>query len=128
MRLVTTISANFRRTLSQHNLQQLRKRLTRNAAIGVLPALLALGGLPQHAAADDGEIRIGNTMPYSCPASAYGIIGKTISAYFDKVNAEGGINGRKIKWISYDDSYSPAKTVELTHKLVEQDGVLLIFS
>jgi len=128
MRLVTTISANFRRTVSQHNLQQLRKRLTRNAAIGVLPALLALGGLPQHAAADDGEIRIGNTMPYSGPASAYGIIGKTISAYFDKVNAEGGINGRKIKWISYDDSYSPAKTVELTHKLVEQDGVLLIFS
>ncbi len=80
MRLVTAISADFRRTVQQHNLQQLRKRVARNLALGMLPALLALGGLPQHAAADDGEIRIGNTMPYSGPASAYGIIGKTISA------------------------------------------------
>jgi branched-chain amino acid transport system substrate-binding protein len=75
----------------------------------------------------DDEIRIGNTMPYSGPASAYGVIGKTLSAYFDKVNAEGGINGRRIRFISYDDAYNPAKTIELVHKLVEQDRVLLMF-
>ena len=74
----------------------------------------------------DDEIRIGNTMPYSGPASAYGVIGKTLSAYFDKVNAEGGVNGRRIKFISYDDAYNPAKTVELVRKLVEQDRVLLM--
>jgi len=78
-------------------------------------------------AADD-EIRIGNTMPYSGPASAYGIIGKTIAAYFGKVNAEGGINGRKINFISYDDSYNPQKAVEQTKKLVEEDKVLFIFA
>jgi ABC-type branched-subunit amino acid transport system substrate-binding protein/TRAP-type uncharacterized transport system substrate-binding protein len=76
----------------------------------------------------DNEIRIGNTMPYTGPASAYGIIGKTIAAYFDKINAEGGINGRKINFISYDDAYNAAKTVELTRKLVEEDRVLLIFA
>jgi len=80
------------------------------------------------ASAGDNEIRIGNTMPYSGPASAYGTIGKVISAYFDKINAEGGINGRKINFISYDDAYDPAKTVELTRKLVEEDRVLLVFS
>ena len=58
----------------------------------------------------DSEIRIGNTMPYSGPAAAYGVIGKVIAAYFDKINTEGGINGRKIKFISYDDGYNPAKT------------------
>src|SRR5882724_13508724 len=76
----------------------------------------------------DSEIRIGNTMPYSGPAAAYGIIGKVIAAYFDKVNAEGGINGRKIKFISYDDGYNPAKTLELTRKLVEEDKVLLTYA
>jgi branched-chain amino acid transport system substrate-binding protein len=80
------------------------------------------------ASAGDNEIRIGNTMPYSGPASAYGTIGKVIAAYFDKINAEGGVNGRKIKFISYDDAYNPAKTVELTRKLVEEDGVLLVFA
>ena len=80
------------------------------------------------ASAGDNEIRIGNTMPYSGPASAYGTIGKVISAYFDKINAEGGINGRKINFISYDDAYNPAKTVELTRKLVEEDRVLLVFA
>jgi branched-chain amino acid transport system substrate-binding protein len=80
------------------------------------------------ARAGDNEIRIGNTMPYSGPASAYGTIGKVISAYFDKINAEGGINGRKINFISYDDAYNPAKTVELTRKLVEEDRVLLVFA
>ena len=77
--------------------------------------------------ASDKEIKIGNTNPYSGPASAYGTIGKTIAAYFEKVNAEGGVNGRKINFISYDDGYSPPKVVEQTRKLVEQDEVLLLF-
>ncbi|MBR1361633.1 MULTISPECIES: ABC transporter substrate-binding protein [Bradyrhizobium] len=77
--------------------------------------------------ASDTEIRIGNIMPYSGPASAYAAIGRAEEAYFRKVNAEGGINGRKIKFISYDDAYSPPKTVEQARKLVESDGVLLIF-
>ncbi len=73
------------------------------------------------------EIRIGNTAPYSGPGSAYSAIAKTEEAYFTKINEEGGINGRKIKFISYDDSYSPPKTVEQTRKLVEGDEVLLVF-
>jgi branched-chain amino acid transport system substrate-binding protein len=77
--------------------------------------------------ASDTEIKLGNTMPYSGPASAYGLIGKTIDAYFKKVNAEGGINGRKINFISYDDAYSPPKTVEQVRKLVESDEVLFVF-
>jgi branched-chain amino acid transport system substrate-binding protein len=77
--------------------------------------------------ASDTTIKIGNINPYSGPASAYGMIGKTIDAYFKKVNAEGGINGRKITFISYDDGYSPPKTVEQARKLVESDEVLLIF-
>ncbi|RXG94064.1 ABC transporter substrate-binding protein [Bradyrhizobium zhanjiangense] len=77
--------------------------------------------------ASDTEIKIGNIMPYSGPASAYAAIGKTEEAYFNKINAEGGINGRKIKFISYDDAYSPPKTVEQARKLVENDGVLLVF-
>ncbi|MBR0756130.1 ABC transporter substrate-binding protein [Bradyrhizobium jicamae] len=78
--------------------------------------------------ASDSEIRIGNIMPYSGPASGYGVIGKTEAAYFAMVNAEGGINGRKIKFISYDDAYSPPKTVEQARKLVESNEVLLIFN
>ncbi|MET0723249.1 MAG: ABC transporter substrate-binding protein, partial [Tardiphaga sp.] len=78
--------------------------------------------------ASDTEIKIGNIMPYSGPASAYGVIGKTEEAYFKKINAEGGINGRKINFISYDDAYSPPKTVEQTRKLVESDEVLLVFN
>jgi ABC-type branched-subunit amino acid transport system substrate-binding protein len=77
--------------------------------------------------ASDTEIKIGNIMPYSGPASSYGVIGKTEAAYFDKINAEGGINGRKIKFISYDDGYSPPKAIEQARKLVESDEVLLIF-
>jgi branched-chain amino acid transport system substrate-binding protein len=77
--------------------------------------------------ASDTEIKVGNTNPYSGPASAYGVIGKTIAAYFNKVNAEGGVNGRKINFISYDDGYSPPKTVEQIRKLVESDEVLLTF-
>ena len=77
--------------------------------------------------ASDTEIRIGNIMPYSGPASSYGVIGKTEAAYFEKINAEGGINGRKIKFISYDDAYSPPKAIEQARKLVESDEVLLVF-
>ena len=77
--------------------------------------------------ATDIEIKIGNMMPYSGPASAYGVIGRTEAAYFRKINAEGGINGRKINFISYDDAYSPPKAVEQARKLVESDEVLLVF-
>jgi branched-chain amino acid transport system substrate-binding protein len=77
--------------------------------------------------ATDTDIKIGNINPYSGPASAYGTIGRTIAAYFTKVNAEGGIHGRRINFISYDDGYSPPKTVEQARKLVESDEVLLIF-
>jgi branched-chain amino acid transport system substrate-binding protein len=79
------------------------------------------------AGASDTEIKIGHIVPYSGPVSAYGTIGKTISAYFAKVNAEGGINGRKVNVLSVDDAYNPSKTVEQTRKLVEQDEVLLLF-
>src|SRR5881398_207741 len=78
--------------------------------------------------ATDTEIKIGNIMPYSGPASAYGVIRKTEAAYFKKINAEGGINGRKINFVSYDDGYSPPKTVEQARKLVESDEVLFIFN
>ena len=76
----------------------------------------------------DTEIKIGNTVPYSGPASAYGVIGKSEAAYFAMINDQGGVNGRKINFISRDDGYSPPKTVEQVRKLVEQDQVLLLFS
>jgi branched-chain amino acid transport system substrate-binding protein len=104
---------------------------------GMLPAVvlgLAVGSAGPAAAqkkydpgASDTEIKIGNINPYSGPASAYGTIGKSIDAYFKKINAEGGVNGRKINFISYDDGYNPAKAVEQARKLVEDDEVLLIF-
>jgi branched-chain amino acid transport system substrate-binding protein len=78
--------------------------------------------------ATDTEIKLGNIMPYSGPASSYSVIGRTEAAYFNKINAEGGINGRKINFISYDDGYSPPKTVEQARKLVESDEVLFIFN
>ena len=78
--------------------------------------------------ATDTEIKVGNIMPYSGPASAYATIGKTEAAYFNRLNSEGGINGRKINFISYDDGYSPPKAVEQARKLVESDEVLLIFN
>ncbi|WP_338828525.1 ABC transporter substrate-binding protein [Bradyrhizobium sp. 27S5] len=78
--------------------------------------------------ATDTEIKVGNIMPYSGPASAYATIGKTEAAYFSKLNSEGGINGRKVNFISYDDAYSPPKMVEQARKLVESDEVLLIFN
>jgi branched-chain amino acid transport system substrate-binding protein len=108
-----------------------------NLRLGAISAALALlaatssGALAQKkydVGATDTEIKIGNIMPYSGPASAYGVIGKTEAAYFNKINAEGGINGRKINFISYDDAYSPPKTVEQARKLVESDEVLFIFN
>ena len=78
--------------------------------------------------ATDTEIKIGNIMPYSGPASAYGVIGKTEEAYFKMINTEGGVHGRKITFISYDDAYSPPKAVEQARKLVESDEVLLLFN
>src|SRR6266851_1902648 len=75
----------------------------------------------------DKEIKIGNIMPYSGPASSYGTIGRGISAYFKRLNEEGGINGRKVNIISYDDGYSPPRAVEQSRRLVEQDRVLFIF-
>jgi branched-chain amino acid transport system substrate-binding protein len=77
--------------------------------------------------ATDTEIKIGQTMPYSGPASAYGTIGRSEAAYFKKINDEGGINGRKIQLISLDDGYSPPKTVEMARRLVEQEEVLFLF-
>jgi branched-chain amino acid transport system substrate-binding protein len=100
------------------------------AAFAVLAASCS-GALAQKkydTGATDTEIKIGNIMPYSGPASAYGVIGKTEAAYFKKINDAGGINGRKINFISYDDSYSPPKTVEQARKLVESDEVLFIFN
>jgi branched-chain amino acid transport system substrate-binding protein len=75
----------------------------------------------------DTEIKIGNIMPYTGPLSAYSIIGKTEAAYFTKINADGGINGRRINFVSYDDGFNPTKTVEQARKLVESDDVLFIF-
>src|SRR3981081_4732844 len=101
-----------------------------SAALAVLAATSS-GALAQKKydiGATDTEIKIGNIMPYSGPASAYGVIGKTEEAYFRKINAEGGINGRKINFISYDDAYSPPKTVEQARKLVESDEVLIVFN
>jgi branched-chain amino acid transport system substrate-binding protein len=101
-----------------------------SAALALL-ALSSSGALAQKkydTGATDTEIKIGNIMPYSGPASSYSVIGKTEAAYFNKINAEGGINGRKINFISYDDGYSPPKTVEQARRLVESDEVLLIFN
>jgi branched-chain amino acid transport system substrate-binding protein len=109
----------------------LHLRLATLSAALVVLAASASGALAQKkydTGATDTEIKIGNIMPYSGPASAYGVIGKTEEAYFKKINAEGGINGRKINFISYDDVYSPPKTVEQARKLVESDEVLFIFN
>ena len=96
-------------------------------------SLLLAGGLAYAAGqygpgASDAEIKLGNTMPYSGPASAYGAIGKAEVAYFNMINEQGGINGRRINFITRDDGYSPPKTVELVRKMVEEDQVLALFN
>jgi branched-chain amino acid transport system substrate-binding protein len=89
---------------------------------------LALAAGQYGPGASDTEIKLGNTMPYSGPASAYGAIGKAETAYFNMINEQGGINGRKINFISRDDGYSPPKTVEVVRQLVEEDHVLALFN
>src|SRR5262245_21607054 len=112
------------------------EEMTMFASLRFLAVLLVAASLGQGVAlaqkkygpgASDTEIKIGQTMPYSGPASAYGTIGKAEAAYFKMINDQGGINGRKINLISLDDAYSPPKTVEMVRRLVEQDEVLLIF-
>ncbi|SHG20858.1 ABC transporter substrate-binding protein [Bradyrhizobium erythrophlei] len=106
-------------------------RLAIASAALIVLAASSSGALAQKkydTGATDTEIKIGNIMPYSGPASAYGVIGKTEAAYFKKINDAGGINGRKINFISYDDAYSPPKAVEQARKLVESDEVLFIFN
>src|SRR3981189_2511750 len=106
-------------------------RLAIASAAFVMLAASSSGALAQKkydTGATDTEIKIGNIMPYSGPASAYGVIGKTEAAYFKKINDAGGINGRKINFISYDDGYSPPKAVEQARKLVESDEVLFVFN
>ena len=110
------------------------RHITRRSILAAAPATLALAALPARAAKQYGpgvtatEIKIGNTCFYSGPASSYGTIGKAETAYFKMLNDEGGVNGRKIVFLSSDDAYSPPKTVEQTRKLVEQDGVLLMLN
>ena len=98
------------------------------AAFSLLATQSALAQKKYDTGATATEIKIGNVEAYSGPASAYGIIGKTEEAYFKMINDQGGINGRKINWISYDDGYSPPKTVEQVRKLIESDEVLFIFN
>jgi ABC-type branched-subunit amino acid transport system substrate-binding protein len=98
-----------------------------SAASVVLGGGLALAAGQYGPGVSDTEIKIGNTMPYSGPASAYGVIGKSEAAYFAMINDQGGINGRKINFISRDDGYSPPKTVEQVRQMVEQEQVLLLF-
>jgi branched-chain amino acid transport system substrate-binding protein len=98
------------------------------ATLSVALSSNALAQKKYDTGATDTEIKIGNIMPYSGPASSYGVIGKTEDAYFKMINDQGGINGRKITFISYDDGYSPPKAVEQVRKLVESDEVLLVFN
>ena len=107
---------------------------TLGLSLGLAGLIIAAASVPAAAqkkydtGVTDTAIKIGSIMPYSGPASAYGIIGKTMSAYMRMINDNGGVNGRKINFISYDDGYSPPKTVEQARKLVESDEVLLIFN
>ena len=110
------------------------KRITRRSILAAAPAAVALAAVPARAAKNygpgvtDTEIKIGNTGPYSGPASSYSTVPKAMAAYYRMLNDHGGVNGRKINFISYDDGYSPPKTVEQVRRLVEEDGVLLIAS
>src|ERR1700682_4632396 len=110
------------------------KRITRRSILAAAPSVLAFAALPARAekqygpGVSDTEIKIGNTGPYSGPASSYGTIPKSMAAYYKMVNDKGGVNGRKINFISLDDAYSPPKTVEQVRRLVEQDQVLFLFN
>ena len=113
------------------------QRLTRRTVLSAAPTALAVGGQllatrPVRAAKSygpgvtDSEIKIGNTGPYSGPLTSASAVPKSMAAYYKMINDQGGINGRKINFISYDDGYSPPKTVEMTHKLIEGDNVLFL--
>ena len=124
--LIDTRWAQLSGSVARGGLRRLFTAPRRSAATALVLAAMAGPAFGQGLAAPgDREIRIGNTAPYTGPASAYGVIGKTMAAYFDKVNAEGGVNGRKINMITYDDAYEPTKTMAMTRKLVEEDNVLL---
>jgi branched-chain amino acid transport system substrate-binding protein len=114
--------------MMQHSISSYAKSLGLVGLLAVGLASTASAQKKYDPGATDTEIKIGNIMPYSGPASAYATIGKTEDAYFKKINAEGGINGRKINFVSYDDGYSPPKAVEQARKLVEADEVLLVFN
>jgi branched-chain amino acid transport system substrate-binding protein len=117
--------------MKNKKLSLLSSGLIAAVAATALVALTAQGAMAQKkydTGVSDTEIKIGNVEAYSGPASAYGVIGKTEEAYFKMVNDQGGINGRKINFISYDDGYSPPKTVEQTRKLIESDEVFLVFN
>ena len=108
------------------------KTLTRRTILASAPSAVVFAALPVRAAKEygpgvtDTEIKIGNTGPYSGPLSNASPIPLSMKAYFNMINAQGGVNGRKITWISYDDGYSPPKTVEMTRKLVEEDNIFLM--
>ena len=104
-----------------------RKAIVTGLAAGAVLAAAASLAADYDVGADDERILIGSTHPYSGPASAYGAIGRAMSAYFDMVNADGGVGGRRIDFVSLDDGYSPPKTVEQVRKLVEHDRVLMLF-
>jgi len=117
--------------MTNKKLSLLTSRLMTAAAATAFTVLATQGALAQKkydTGATDAEIKIGNVEAYSGPASAYGMIGKTEDAYFKMVNDQGGVNGRKINFISYDDGYSPPKTVEQVRKLIESDEVFLVFN
>jgi branched-chain amino acid transport system substrate-binding protein len=118
-------------SVGRNDMSFVARRLAAFSTAMILLAAFGSSALAQKkydTGATDTEIKIGNITPYSGPASAWGVIGKTEAAYFRKINAEGGINGRKITFISYDDAYSAPKTVEQARKLVESDEVFLIFN
>jgi len=100
--------------------------ITRRAAVTSSLAVASLGAM-RRARAETPTVKIGNTMPYSGPASTYGVIGRTESAFFKMVNEQGGVDGHTIDFISYDDGYSPPKTVEQVRRLVEADKVDFCF-
>ena len=108
-------------------MKKIHRRLVCTAAAALWIASPAWAAKAYGPGASDTEIRIGNTAPYSGPLSVYGLIGRTEAAYFKQLNESGGISGRKVEFISYDDAYSPPKAIEQVRKLVESDGVLAIF-
>src|SRR5271157_490569 len=105
-----------------------RRSFLQSSAAAAAFAASAGGARADTPGVTDTEIKIGQTMPYSGPASAYGVIGRTEAAYFKMINEQGGVNGRKINLISLDDGYSPPKTVEQVRRLVEEEQVAFLFN